>query len=137
MGDRSARFSATRRGIYVFAQGKFAAAHQDLERSVGLCEDGKAAAYLQLSGQDPRYTWAVQRDRAPVPRLFRSGVAGVRGSHPYGDTTHHPFSEAMARTISLRVHQLRGEAAVVASQADKAIALCEEHEIRALSCHGS
>jgi tetratricopeptide (TPR) repeat protein len=34
----------------------------------------------------------------------------------------------MARTISLRVHQYRGEAAVVASQADAAIALCEEHE---------
>jgi predicted ATPase len=34
----------------------------------------------------------------------------------------------MARTISLRVHQLRGEAAVVADQADAAIALCEEHE---------
>jgi predicted ATPase len=34
----------------------------------------------------------------------------------------------MARTISLRVHQLRGEAAAVASRADAAIALCEEHE---------
>ena len=33
----------------------------------------------------------------------------------------------MARTITLRVHQLRGEAAVVASQANEAIALCEEH----------
>src|SRR5262249_53950783 len=40
----------------------------------------------------------------------------------------HPFSEAMAQTISLRVHQLRGEATLVASQADAAIALCEEHE---------
>ena len=38
------------------------------------------------------------------------------------------LSEAMAQTISLRVHQLRGEVAVVASQADAAIALCEEHE---------
>src|SRR5262245_66535101 len=46
----------------------------------------------------------------------------------YADTSQHPFSEAMARTISLRVHQLRGEAAVVAGQADAAIALCEEHE---------
>src|SRR5262245_63286448 len=34
----------------------------------------------------------------------------------------------MARSISLRVHQLRGEAAVVAGQADAAFALCEEHE---------
>jgi len=34
----------------------------------------------------------------------------------------------MARTISLRVHQLRGEAAIVADQANAAISLCEEHE---------
>src|ERR1700756_3275059 len=46
----------------------------------------------------------------------------------YADTSQHLFSEAMARTIGLRVHQLRGEAAVVAGQADAAIALCEEHE---------
>jgi predicted ATPase len=46
----------------------------------------------------------------------------------YADTSQYPFSEAMARTISLRVHQFRGEAAVVADQANAAIALCEEHE---------
>jgi tetratricopeptide (TPR) repeat protein len=46
----------------------------------------------------------------------------------YADASQHPFSEAMARTISLRVHQLRGEAAVVASQVNTTIALCEEHE---------
>src|SRR2546430_7820542 len=34
----------------------------------------------------------------------------------------------MARTITLRVHQFRGEAAVVAGQANAAIALCEEQE---------
>ena len=34
----------------------------------------------------------------------------------------------MARTISLRVHQFRGEADIVARQADEAIAFCEEHE---------
>jgi predicted ATPase len=44
----------------------------------------------------------------------------------YADTSQHPFTEAMARTITLRVHQLRGEAAVIAGQADAAIALCEE-----------
>ena len=47
-------------------------------------------------------------------------------AHRYADTSQHPFSEAMARTISLRVHQFRGEAAVVARQADAVIALCEE-----------
>jgi predicted ATPase len=46
----------------------------------------------------------------------------------YADASRHPFSEAMARTISLRVHQFRGETAVVAAQANTAIALCEEHE---------
>ena len=46
----------------------------------------------------------------------------------YADASRRPFSEAMARTIRLRVHQLRGEAAVVASQANAAIALSEEHE---------
>jgi predicted ATPase len=33
----------------------------------------------------------------------------------------------MARTISLRVHQLRGEAAVVAREVSAAIELCKEH----------
>ena len=46
----------------------------------------------------------------------------------YADASRYPFSEAMARTISLRVHQFRGEAAVVAGQSNAAIALCEEHE---------
>src|SRR5437764_6348387 len=46
----------------------------------------------------------------------------------YADASRYPFSEAMARSIGLRVHQLRGEAAVVVSQANAAIALCEEHE---------
>jgi predicted ATPase len=45
----------------------------------------------------------------------------------YADASQHPFSEAMARTISLRVHQFRGEAAIVARQADAAVTLCEEH----------
>src|SRR5260370_18207615 len=34
----------------------------------------------------------------------------------------------MARTLTPRVHQFRGEAGVVADQADAAIAFCEEHE---------
>jgi hypothetical protein len=31
----------------------------------------------------------------------------------YAEASQHPFSAAMARTISLRVHQFRGEADVV------------------------
>ena len=34
----------------------------------------------------------------------------------YADTSKHPFSEAMAGTINLRVHQLRGETAVVVTK---------------------
>src|SRR5215472_11989022 len=41
-------------GFTLFARGKFAAAHAALERSMSMCEDGKAAAYLDLSAQDPR-----------------------------------------------------------------------------------
>ena len=41
-------------GFTLFAQGNFAGAHAELERSISLCEDSKAAAYLDLSAQDPR-----------------------------------------------------------------------------------
>jgi predicted ATPase len=116
-------------GFTLFARGSFAAAHVVLERSIGLCEDSKAAAYLDLSGQDPRVHL----------RLYDGLVRWLLGypdqalqlcaeANRYANMSRHPFSEAMARTISLRVHQFRGEAAIVADQADAAIALCEEHE---------
>src|SRR5262245_48146311 len=116
-------------GFTLFANGKFAAAHAALQRSISMCEDSKAAAYLDLSAQDPRVH----------VRLYDGIVLWLLGypdqalricaeARRYADTSQHPFSDAMARSISLRVHQLRGEAAVVAGQADAAIALCEEHE---------
>jgi predicted ATPase len=46
----------------------------------------------------------------------------------YADASKHPFSEAIARAISLRVHQFRGEAALVASLSNAAVAFCEAHE---------
>src|SRR5262245_54271521 len=99
------------------------------QRSIGMCEDRKAAAYLDLSAQDPRVH----------VRLYDGMVLWLLGypdqalricaeARRYADTSRHPFSEAMARTITLRVHQFRAEAAVVAAQANAAIALCEEHE---------
>jgi predicted ATPase len=115
-------------GFTLFARGKFADSHAALQRSISMCEDSKAAAYLDLSAQDPRVH----------VRLY-DGMALWFLGHPdqalricaearrYADTSQHPFSEAMARTISLRVHQFRGEAAVVAREADAAIELCEEH----------
>jgi predicted ATPase/class 3 adenylate cyclase len=116
-------------GFTLFARGRFSAAHAALERSISMCEDSKAAAYLDLSAQDPRVH----------VRLYDGMVRWLLGypdqalrlcaeAHRYADTSQHPFSVAMARTISLRVHQLRGEVAIVAGQATAAIELCEEHE---------
>jgi predicted ATPase/class 3 adenylate cyclase len=116
-------------GFTLFAHGRFPAAHAALERGISLCEDSKAATYLDLSAQDPRVH----------VRLYDSLVLWLLGypdkalricaeARHYADTSQHPFSQAIARTISLRVHQFRGEAAVVADQANAAIALCEEHE---------
>jgi class 3 adenylate cyclase/predicted ATPase/ABC-type transport system involved in cytochrome c biogenesis ATPase subunit len=114
-------------GFTLFARGRFAAAHAALERSLSMCEDSKAGAYLDLSAQDPRvhvrlYDGVALWFLGYPDQALRMCAEARR----YADTSQHPFSEAMARTISLRVHQFRGEAAVVARQADAAIALCEE-----------
>jgi class 3 adenylate cyclase/predicted ATPase/ABC-type transport system involved in cytochrome c biogenesis ATPase subunit len=116
-------------GFTLFAHGKFAAAHAELERSISMCEDSEAAAYLDLSAQDPRVHVRLYDGMVlwllgyPDQALQICGEARL-----YADRSQHPFSEAMARTITLRVHQFRGEAAVVAGQANAAIALCEEQE---------
>jgi predicted ATPase len=116
-------------GFTLFAHGKFAAAHAELERSISMCEDSEAATYLDLSAQDPRVHVRLYDGMAlwllGYPDQAQQICAQARR---YADRSQHPFSEAMARTITLRVHQLRGEAAIVAGQADTAIALCEEHE---------
>jgi class 3 adenylate cyclase/predicted ATPase len=116
-------------GFTSFAQGKFVAAHTELERSIRLCEDGKATAYFDLSAQDPRvhvrsYDALALWFLGYPDQALRLCVEARR----YADDSRQPFSEAMARTISLRVHQLRGESAIVAREANGAIALCEEHE---------
>jgi tetratricopeptide (TPR) repeat protein len=116
-------------GFTLFAHGKFAAAHAALERSISMCEDSKAAAYLDLSAQDPRvhvraYDGLVLWFLGYPDQALRTCAE----AHRCAEASQYPFSEAMARTISLRVHQLRGEANVVAAQANAAIALCEEHE---------
>jgi len=115
-------------GFTLFAHGKFAASHSALQRSISMCEDSKAAAYLDLSAQDPRVHVRLYDGMAlwllgyPDQALWICAEA-----RRYANTSRHPFSEAMARTINLRVHQFRGEAAVVAGQANAAIGLCEEH----------
>jgi predicted ATPase/class 3 adenylate cyclase len=116
-------------GFTLFAQGKFVAAHTELERSLILCEDSKSAAYLDLSAQDPRVH--VRSYDAMTLWLLGFPDQALRvceEARSCADTSRHPFSEAIARTISLRVHQLRGETSIVARQADAAIALCEEHD---------
>ena len=116
-------------GFTLFARGKFAAAHAALERSISMCEDSKAAAYLDLSAQDPRVHVRLYDGMALWLLGYPDQALRICAeARRYADTSQHPFSEAMARTISLRVHQFRGEAAIVARQADAAIALCEEHE---------
>ena len=116
-------------GFTLFAHGKFSAAHATLERTISMCEESKVAAYLDLSAQDPRvhvrsYDGLALWFLGYPDQALRLCTEARR----YADASQHSFSEAFARTISLRVHQLRGEAAAVASQADAAIALCEEHE---------
>ena len=88
-------------GFTSFAQGKFAAAHAELERSIGLCEDNKAAAYFDLSAQDPR----VHVRSYDAMALWFLGYPDqalrlCAEARNYGDASRHPFSEAMARTIS-------------------------------------
>lgn len=116
-------------GFTSFAQGRFVAAHAELQRSIDFCEDSKAAAYLELSAQDPRvharsYDGMALWFLGYPDRALRMCAEALR----YATASQHPFSEAIARTISLRVHQLRGDAAVVTSQADAAVAFCEKHE---------
>jgi tetratricopeptide (TPR) repeat protein len=95
-------------GFTSFAQGRFAAAHEELEHSINRYADSETAVYLDLSAQDPRVH----------ARLYDGIVLWFLG-HPdqalricakarvYADASQYPFSEAMARSISLRVHQLR------------------------------
>ena len=116
-------------GFTLFAQGKLAAAHGELERSISLCENAEAAEYFELSAQDPRvHARAYDGMTLCLLGLPDQALRLCADARLYADASQHPFSEAMARSISLRVHQLRGEAAIVAGQANAAIALCEEHE---------
>jgi predicted ATPase/class 3 adenylate cyclase len=116
-------------GLTLFAYGKFAAAHAELGRSLGICKDSEAIASLDLSAQDPRVQIQSYDGMAlwflGYPDQALEACAAVRH---YADRSQHPFSEAIARTITLRVHQFRGEPVAVATQAHAAIAISEQHE---------
>jgi class 3 adenylate cyclase/predicted ATPase len=116
-------------GFTLFAQGKFAAAHAELERSISLCEDSKAAAYIDLSAQDPRVHVRLYDGMALWMLGYPDRALQICAeARRCADASQHPFSEGIARTISLRVHQFRGDVTVVADQANAAIAFCEKHE---------
>lgn len=116
-------------GFTLFAYGKFAAAHAALERSISLCEDEKAGAYLDLSAQDPRVHVRLYDGMALCLLGYPDQALQICAeAHRCAEASKHPFSEAMARTITLRVHQFRGEVAIVAEKATAAVALCQEHD---------
>jgi tetratricopeptide (TPR) repeat protein len=116
-------------GFNLFACGRFAAAHTELQRSIELCEDSKVAAYNDLSAQDPR-VHARSYDSLALWFLGYPDQAlrMCAEARAYADGSRNPFSEAMAQTISLRVHQFRGEIDAVAARASTAIAFCAEYE---------
>src|SRR5262245_11989328 len=113
-------------GFTLFAYGKFDGAHAELERGLSMCEAAEAAGYLDPSAQDPRVHIRSYDGMA----LWFLGYPdrAVQVCAEARRISQHPYSEALARTITLRVHQLRGEPAAVSAQADAAIALCEQHE---------
>jgi len=116
-------------GFTLFAQGKFVSAHAELERSISYCEDSRARTYLDLSAQDPRVHVRSYDGMALWLLGYPDRALQICAeARHYADASQHPFSEAFARTIGLRVHQFRGEAAIVADQANAAITFCEEHE---------
>lgn len=116
-------------GFTFLAQGHFRAARTELERSMALCGEADPTRYIEISGQDPRvharlyYGMSLWFLGLPDQALRACAEARV-----YAEASRRPFTEAMARTISLRIHQLRGEAGIVARKANAAIELCKEHE---------
>jgi class 3 adenylate cyclase/tetratricopeptide (TPR) repeat protein len=113
-------------GFTLFAYGKFDAAHAELERGLSMCESNAGSAYVDPSAQDPRVHIRCYDGLA----LWFLGYPD-RALQVCADArriSQDPWAEGLSRTITLRVHQLRGEPAAVAGQANAAIALCEEHE---------
>lgn len=116
-------------GFTLFAQGKFVAAHSELERSVSFCEDSKTAAYIELSAQDPRVHVRTYDGMALWMLGYpNKALQSCADACRYAERSQYPFSLAIARTIGLRVHQLRGEVGAVLDHGNAAVAFCAEHE---------
>jgi class 3 adenylate cyclase/tetratricopeptide (TPR) repeat protein len=116
-------------GFTLFARGNFAAAHAELERGISFCDDSKTTAYLDLFAQDPRVHVRSYDGMALWMLGYPDRALQIcADAHRYADASKHPFSEAIARTISLRVHQFRGEVVLVAGLSNAVVAFCEAHE---------
>src|SRR5262249_17901532 len=116
-------------GFTLFAQGKFAAAHEELAHGISLSENSAAAAYLDLTPQDPRVHVRTYDGMALYFLGYPDQALGICAeARLLADASQNPLSEAIARVIGLRVHQFRGEAAVIAGEVNGAIALCEKHD---------
>jgi tetratricopeptide (TPR) repeat protein len=115
-------------GFVLFARGRFDRANTELERSIRLCDDGHAPKCFSLSGQDPRVHARLYRALALwfVGSIDQALVLCAEALR-LAQLCQDPFSEAMARTITLRIHQLGGRPDVVADQADAAIAFSKEY----------
>jgi class 3 adenylate cyclase/tetratricopeptide (TPR) repeat protein len=116
-------------GFTLFAQGKFRLAHVELENGLKLSEKIKPEAYLGLSAQEP----SVHVRLYAALDLWMLGFPGqarrlCEEARVHADASRYPFSDAMARTIGLRVYQLRGETSLVEEYATQAIALSQQHE---------
>jgi len=116
-------------GFTYIAQGHFRAARTELERSMALCGETDPTRYIEISGQDPRvharlyYGMSLWFLGLPDQALRACAEASV-----YAEASRRPFTQAMAQTISLRVHQLRGEAGSISRKVNTAIDLCRDHE---------
>jgi class 3 adenylate cyclase/predicted ATPase len=113
-------------GFTSFAYGKFDAAHAELEHGLSMCDSNEGGTFVDPSAQDPRVHIRCYDGMAlwflGYPDRALQVCAEAR------QMSQDPWAEGLARTITLRVHQLRGEPAAVTGQANAAIALCEEHE---------
>jgi len=116
-------------GFTLFAQGKFRLAHAELQNGLKLSEKIKPEAYLGLSAQEPSVHVRVYAALVLWMLGFPAQAARLcEEARVHADASRYPFSDAMARTIGLRVYQLRGETAVVEEYATQAIALSQQHE---------
>jgi predicted ATPase len=116
-------------GFTSFAYGDLPEAHKHLQESIAMCEDEKEAAYHDLSAQDPRVH--VRLYDGMILWLLGYPDQAVRmcaEARGYAGRSQHPFTQAMADTISLRINQFRGEAGAVTREAAHAIELCEAHD---------